>query len=386
MSNRATLGAALLALLFSATLAWAAEVEVLRLPERAIKPRAEIGSDGTLHVVAYRGGLKQGNLIYLRRAPGESRFIGLVPVSRGMGTVNGRGPIASPHIALGRNDRVHVAYPGSELARPLGPYDKPGIFYTRSNDDGTAFEPPRNVRLETQGGNWGGQSIAADRQGNVWVSFYGVDEPQGSEPDARMFVARSTDDGRTFSPEVAAREEVLGACYCCAMKALATPAGRLMLFYRAAGEGRHRDMHLFDSSDGGVTFEDLLMDRWEFVGCPETGGTVALTTGEPLAVWEAPGRLLKLARLPRAGTGPEVIEIQGQGLPRYPVAATNERGETLVAWAEGVSAKRPGDAVWQLLDPTGHPVGKQVRRRGAVKPNSLIALVARPDGTFLVIV
>jgi hypothetical protein len=386
--GRPLAGLLLAALLFSELLAAApaaaAEIEVLRLPEPAIKPRAEMGADGTLHVVVYRGALKQGNLFYLRRPPGEHAFSKPVPITRGRGTANGRGPIASPHIALGRDDRIHVVYPGSELARPLGPYDNPGIFYTRLDDRGTAFEPPRNVRLRTRGGNWGGQSIAADASGNVWVSFYGVDAPRGTEPEARMFIAHSADDGRTFGPESPARDEVLGACYCCAMKALATPEGRLMLFYRAAGQGRHRDMHLFDSPDGGASFADLLMDRWEFVGCPETGGTLALTHGAPLAVWEAEKMQLKFARVPEPGREPEVTALKGTGLPRYPVAATNREGETLIAWVEGVSAMRGGDVVWQLLDRAGRPVGEPERRAG-VKPNSLVAVVAEPDGSFLVI-
>jgi hypothetical protein len=168
------------------------------------------------------------------------------------------------------------------------------------------------------------------------------------------------------------------------MKALATPEGRLMLFYRSAGEGRHRDMHLLDSRDLGASFDDLVMDRWEFVGCPETGGTLALTRDEPLAVWEAQKMRLQFARVPKPGETPRVTTIQGTGLPRYPVAATNRSGETLIAWVEGVSAMRGGDVVWQLLDASGRPVGEPERRPG-VKANSLVAVVAQPDGSFLVI-
>lgn len=361
-----------------------ADVEVLRLPERMIKPRAALGTDGTLHLVVYSGGLQQGNLLYLRRPPGQDELSPPTRINLQPRSVNGRGSIASPHLALGKADRVHVAYPGSRDSTPLGPYDSPGIFYSRQGEDG-AFEAPRNIMRRSRGGQFGGQSIAADAAGNVWVSWYGVDGPRGTEPDARLFVARSNDEGLTFAPERLAREEKLGACYCCAMSAMAADDGRLLLFYRAAGDGRHRDMHLFSSVDGGTTFEDLLLDRWEFVGCPETGGSLVMALDTPLALWEAAGKLVKVARLPLAEPQPEVTVLRGDGkLPRYPVAATNTRGETLIVWVEGVSAKRPGSVVWQLLDSTGRPVGKRIRRDGA-KANSLVAVVARPDGSFLVV-
>jgi hypothetical protein len=237
----------------------------------------------------------------------------------------------------------------------------------------------------TRGGQFGGQSIAADRDGDVWVSWYGVAAARGTEPDARLFVAASSDDGRTFAPEQPARPEVLGACYCCAMSALAADDGRLLLLYRAAGDGRHRDVHLFSSDDGGTMFTDARLDEWEFVGCPETGGSLAQTPTAPLALWEAAPRLLKLARLPADGAPGPITVLEGDGrLPRYPVAATNEAGETLVVWVEGVSAKRPGDVVWQRLDVGGRPLGARERHGGA-KANSLVAVVARPDGSFLVI-
>ena len=349
--------------------AWAADsgvvprVEVLRLPERAIKPRAAVGSDGTLHVVFYAGSLQQGNVFYVRRGPSDSEFSRRIRVNNGPGKAAGRGPVNSPQMALGRGDRVHVAYRGSPEQPPVGPYDSPGIFHARLNDDATAFEPAQNVQQATRGS---GQSVAADGSGNVWVSWFGVDSARGTEAEARMWVSRSTDGGRTFEPETAAWPEVLGACFCCATSSTVTPDGQLLLFYRSAGERRHRDMHLLISDDQGHTFADLVVERWEFVGCPDTGGFVGMAGDRPLAIWEADSKRLRFARVPPPNQEPDITTIQGEGRPppRYPVAATNMRGETLIVWTEGVTAQRGGDVLWQLLDADDRPVGKRTRRSG----------------------
>ena len=70
-----------------------------------------------------------------------------------------------------KNGRPHVAWMGSKLAEPRAPGKEAPMLYTRLNDDGTAFEPQRNV-IQHAVGLDGGGSVAADAAGNVHVAWH----------------------------------------------------------------------------------------------------------------------------------------------------------------------------------------------------------------------
>ncbi len=76
------------------------------------------------------------------------------------------GNVRGPSLALGRDGRVHVAWMGSDRAPRAG--DAAPMLYTRSRADGT-FDPERN--LHQNPGPIDGGSIAADRNGHVYVVF-----------------------------------------------------------------------------------------------------------------------------------------------------------------------------------------------------------------------
>lgn len=361
-------------------------VDVLRLEPDALKPRAVVDGDGTVHVVYYRGPLKPGgNLFYRSLAPGASRPSRPVRVNSQARSVSGKGVVVSHQIALGADGRIHVAFPGSEMAEPKGPFGTPGIFYARSTIDRARFEPEKNLMRRTRGGPDGGEAIAADGEGNVWVSWYGTASRSRRGDDGTLFVARSSDGGASFTPERAVTDEPLGACECCAMAAHAGRDGRLYLFYRSALGGRHRDMHLYWSADLGETFRDLVVDRWEINACPVTGDALTGNRGELVAAWENRERRLGLARIDESGRIGSTTFVEGEAQPpKMPVVASDSQGYLLLAWAEGLSPVRGGVAHWQLFDPDGKAVGRVGSARG-VKANSLVAAVALADGSFLVI-
>jgi len=93
------------------------------------------------------------------------------------------------------------------------------LLYTRLNDAGTGFEPER-ILITYAAGLDGGSSVAADGQGNVYVAWH-ASKPGNTNFEAgrAMFVARSTDDGKTFAREKLAISKPTGACGCCGMKA-----------------------------------------------------------------------------------------------------------------------------------------------------------------------
>ena len=122
------------------------------------------------------------------------------------------GTIRGAQIALGKGNRVHVAWNGSGSATPKSANNSVPMLYSRLNDAGMAFEAQRNLMRKTFVLDGGG-TVAADAAGNVYVAWHGlrVGSPPG-EINRKVWVASSTDDGATFAEEVPATEERTGAC------------------------------------------------------------------------------------------------------------------------------------------------------------------------------
>ena len=78
------------------------------------------------------------------------------------------------------------------------------MLYSRLDDTGKAFEPQRNLMTQTYQLDGGG-TVAADDQGNVYVAWHGPRfDPNATAPpgeaNRQVWLARSTDDGKTFAP------------------------------------------------------------------------------------------------------------------------------------------------------------------------------------------
>src|SRR5262249_5593595 len=157
------------------------------------------------------------------------------------------GNIRGAHLALGKNGRVHVAWNGSHKALPKAPGGGTPMLYSRLNEKGTAFEPQRNL-IQSAPGLDGGGSVAADRAGSVYVCWHAPEPSKKGEANRRVWVAVSTDEGKTFAAERAASTEPTGACGCCGMRAFADSKGTLYALYRGAKDVEQRDMYLLSSA------------------------------------------------------------------------------------------------------------------------------------------
>lgn len=100
------------------------------------------------------------------------------------------------------------------------------MLYSQLDPSGTGFGSQRTL-IHTASGIDGGGAIAADRAGNVYV-FWHAPLPGGKdEADRRVWLAHSSDDGKTFSPERVAFNQPTGVCGCCGMNAFADSRGTL---------------------------------------------------------------------------------------------------------------------------------------------------------------
>lgn len=361
-------------------------VDVLKTPDGGLQPQAIRDGKGVLHLLYFKGDPGAGDLFYLRRDPGKERFSAPLRVNSQPGSAIAVGSIRGGQLALGKRGRVHVAWNGSGKARPQAPDRSSPMLYSRLNDEGTAFEPQRNL-MRVSSVLDGGGSVAADAAGNVYVVWHGlpVDSKRG-EGNRTVWVARSTDEGKTFSREASIPPRPRGACGCCGLRAFTDAKGFLHLLYRGATEETQRDMYLLSSKDRGKSADEVLCHPWEIGSCPMSSEAFAEGGGKVLAAWDTDGQVYFTRVDPGTGVAEKPRAAPGEGKKRkHPALAVNGRGEMILVWTEGTGWQRGGDLAWQVYDAAGRPTQERGRLVGGIPVWGLPAVVAAPDGRFLIL-
>src|SRR4051794_8424631 len=129
----------------------AALVTLVRVPHGGIQPEVAVDGRGVLHLLYFVGEPRGGNLFYVRSPDYGQTFSPPLRVNSQDGSAIATGTIRGGQLALGRDGRIHVGWNGSDTALPRGlinpANNQPSapFLYTRSNPEGTAFEPQRNL-------------------------------------------------------------------------------------------------------------------------------------------------------------------------------------------------------------------------------------------------
>jgi len=365
----------------------ATSVSTVRVPGGGIQPQIALDSKGVVHMVYFAGEHGHGDLYYVRSTDHGASFSAPIQVNSHPGSSIATGNIRGAHIALGRNGRVHVAWNGTyevDVPGATKPWMKHPMVYTRLNDAGTAFEPERNV-IHAAYGLDGGGALAADSVGDVYVFWHAPTPGTEGEGNRRVWVARSTNDGKTFDPEKPAFDKPTGACGCCGMSAFADERNNVYVMYRSATETVHRDMYLLVSKDRGRTFEGTDISAWNIGACTMSLENLSASPAGVLASWETMGNVFYGMVNPATARMAQPIAAPGDSKGRkYPVVTGNSRGETLLAWAEGMKWGKGGSVFWQIFDRNGNPEGDMGHADG-VPAWSVVAAFTRPDGGFSVV-
>lgn len=357
-------------------------VRLIRTPHGGIQPQALVDAKGNVHLIYFKGEAKAGDIFYVRQQAGRGAFSEPLRVNSEPASAMAVGTIRGAQLAVGRHGRVHVAWNGAKRV-PAAEYRGVPMWYARWNDAGTAFEPQRDV-ITYAGGLDGGGSVAADDQGNVYVMWHGSAPGNAAgEAGRAVFVARSTDDGRTFAQEKQANPKPTGACGCCGMRAFADRGGNLFALYRAASGTVNRDEVLLLSRDQGGSFAIENIHRWTVASCPMSSASLSGAGDGTLAAWETAGQVyFTIVRTATLSVG-MIDSPPGVGKRKHPVAVANANGERLVAWTEGTGWQKGGAVAWQLFDSAGKITAVKGRADG-VPVWSLVSAIARSDGSFVI--
>jgi hypothetical protein len=168
------------------------------------------------------------------------------------------------------------------------------------------------------------------------------------------------------------------------MSAFADRHNNVYALYRSATEIVHRDIYLLSSNDRGGTFRGTDISPWNIGACTMSMEDLSESSAGVLAAWETMGNVYYGVIDPSTRRMSPPIAVPGEAQGRkYPSVAGNSRGETLVAWAEGVTWGKAGSVAWQAFDKNGEPEG--AGRAADVPPWGLVAAFTRPDGGFTVV-
>jgi len=371
------------------------KVKTLRTPGGGIQPQAAVDVNGAVHLIYFKGDPKGGDIFYVRRQPGQQEFSPSIQVNSRPSTAMAIGTIRGAQLAVGKNGRVHVAWDGMGAGASLAartapndhsshphPDDKHPLFYTRLNDAGTGFESEQNLITYAYGLD-GGSSVAADLQGNVYVTWHApLPGNTNGEAGRAVFIARSADEGKTFRRETPAISKPTGACGCCGMRAFADSRGDVFALYRTAYQMTNRDETLLISRNRGENFEIAYSHHWNVSTCPMSSAFLSESPTGVLAAAETHGRVFFLQLDPKSGTASKPISPERKA--KHPVAIANTKGEILLSWTEGTGWAKGGSLAWQLYDKDLNPLGEPGRAEG-VPAWSLPSAFPNPDGTFVIV-
>jgi hypothetical protein len=358
-------------------------VEVQRVPDGGLQPQV-IAQGATVYLFYFKGDPKAGDLFYASSTNGGATFGTPLRVNSQPGSAIATGTIRGVQAALGRDGILHAVWNGSANAQPrsVAPpeaqkFGTSPLLYARLKNG--AFEAQRNLMTKTFNLD-GGASVAADNEGRVYVAWHANDQAGQNEGSRRMWLARSTDDGATFSAENPVWNEPTGVCACCQVKPEAAKGGRVLLLYRSASDVVNRDTFLLTSRNGGETFTGAKIHPWKIGACPMSSYAFGGAGDNLLAAWESDDQIF-WAKVGFDGKVGPVQAAPGQGANRkHPVLAVNARGEILLAWTDGTGWARGGAVCWQIYDAEHKPLSSG--RRAGMPAWSKVAVWARPDGNF----
>ncbi len=360
---------------------FAAQVVLKRVPDGGIQPQVVADQRGTIHLVYFKGDPSEGDLFYSTSNDGTT-FSDPIRVNSVPGSAIAIGNIRGARIASGRHGNTYVVWNGSAKMGNPGQGQSPMLF-SRLNEAQTAFEPERNL-LHTTHGIDGGGGIAADQQGRVYVFWHAPIPGRKGEEFRRVWMTRSEDDGRSFTPEHLAWDQPTGACGCCSLDSYADRAGRVYVLFRSAQAMIHRDMYLLESADHGATFHGSDISKWNVGYCVMSSEAFVGGRVGTYAAWETEKQVHLGWIDSQAATATDIAVSSDPLNQKYPSLAMNRQGLVLAAWTEGMGWKRGGLVHWQLFDSAGRRVGPAGGANG-VPAWSLVAAYARRDGTFVVL-
>ena len=175
---------------------------------------------------------------------------------------------APPKISVSGDNTIHAIYVvGKEV--PGRRFPLSALRYVRSDDAGHTWTHAQTITDDEVFGSHNFHALVADDSGRVVISWLDGRHGPGT---SSAYVAVSRDNGASWSSNV--RVDSTAACPCCRTSLAIGANGSLLLAWRSIIPGSIRDIVVARSTDDGRSWSTPVRvhaDNWEFNGCPHAG-------------------------------------------------------------------------------------------------------------------
>ena len=263
----------------------------------AAEPATSVAPDGSFYVAwVNHEPNNRADVMIGRYEPGKTPA-GAVRVNPDAGTATAwRGD--QPSVAVGKNGSVYVVWTTRVESNGKKGTD---LYLSVSSDMGRTFGAPVKVNDDKVPAAHGMHALGVADDGRIYVSWLDERNVAAPEPSTKaeghhmesnreLFIADSTDGGRTFSRN---RKIAGDACPCCKTALAIAQDGTVYVSWRHVLPGNYRHIAVTSSSDAAATFSKPVIvsdDKWVLHGCPVSGPSLSVANDGTLKVlWYAAG-------------------------------------------------------------------------------------------------
>ena len=295
-----------------------------RSPQIAVSPAGMISL-----LTLYQDG-ENARLGFTMSHDGGDHFMPVKPLSEDGAKISAHGE-NNPMMAVSSR----AVYAFWEQSQAEGTRD---LVVGRSLNEGQAFEKPVRVNDNKTPSFHGFASIAAGKNGEVYVVWLDGRETPESPGTFDIYLARSTDRGATFGQNIRVARS---ACPCCRPYVTVGNNGEVFIAWRKVFPVSVRDMVVSVSKDGGQTFPQatrVAEDGWEIHGCPESGASLMVVKGRLYVAWMTGGSdnrpRLRLTWSDDGGAHFHAALDASPGIqdPNHPFLGRSENGQLLLGF------------------------------------------------------
>lgn len=282
---------------------------------------------------------------------------------------------ASPRLVASGSDNLLIVWPRS-VTVPGRQWPASIIQAMRSTDGGRSWMGPVTLNDDTTGTPGGHNFHGASPAGDSGIVVAWLDERSGGggvsaghhhtegntppenmgdstgEADAAIYMVRSTDHGRTWSPNIRLWNAV---CPCCRVSLERAPDGSVTSAWRRHFPGNVRDVVVADIPLANEPLPDpgrVYPDNWVYPGCPHTGPGVSVgDSGRTHVVWytgreDGPG-----VYYTRVSDGADEFEaiplLTGSSVPTtHASVSSTARGGAIIAYDRVAGGDRGIGVAW----------------------------------------
>jgi hypothetical protein len=234
--------------------------------------------------------------------------------------------------------------------------DKPfagELRLSRSTDGGRTFEPSVLVNDDGLVAQHTFDSLQRAPNGTLHMAW--IDAREGKK-DPGTFVARSMDHGRTMSKNVKLDDDT---CVCCRTAVATSVDGVVYVAWRKIFEGNVRETVLARSTDDGESFSPSVIvgnDRWVYPACPHRPASLGVDRqGRLYVVWytegadETPAVYMAYSDDQGKTFSAKTQLNRSKGtFPDHPQMAVDPGGRIAVVWEEQSPVRREVVASYSL--------------------------------------